>query len=443
MSNQTVFPQQPTQHLSLPPAPQSMTAMSTQLPLKATQLLEEAPVTDVSQSHPTFGSSLPEALSQVGVVNYDMPLPPPDTRVGATVEDADKEAEGDAEDLELEEGEPPKEQVLSLESRTVSGSDGGKKKETVLSRQDTWLYMQGLQSSDWSNRTEAARALKSLAFNAEPEYKEGLIKAGVCRLLMRMLASGSTNSAIEQATSCMYSLAREHLVSKQELVKVGALRQLSEFLGHASKQCRLNATATLYAVSCSGRSTCRELAQFNPLPALKQSVTPGLGRNAQDDQLQLFAALLIVNLLHVRGVAGSKQERASLECCLTRAYEDATEEQVRETINIGLRRISMLNSRRERMKVGAMKRVSRALNRISLSAKGPAGGSAAAADLPPTTSVFVSAPLDQGRPNSGRSVSKVRQTQCERARVRVLRRLKSSHTLACSVASSFYHMPAS
>jgi len=121
---------------------------------------------------------------------------------------------------------------------------------------------------------------------------------------------------------------------------------------------------------------------------------------------QLFAALLIVNLLHVRGVAGSKQERASLECCLTRAYEDATEEQVRETINIGLRRISMLNSRRERMKVGAMKRVSRALNRISLSAKGPAGGSAAAADLPPTTSVFVSAPLDQGRPNSGRSVSK-------------------------------------
>jgi len=46
--------------------------------------------------------------------------------------------------------------VLSLESRTVSGSDGGQKKETVLSRQDTWLYMQGLQSSDWSKRTEAA-----------------------------------------------------------------------------------------------------------------------------------------------------------------------------------------------------------------------------------------------------------------------------------------------
>ena len=176
----------------------------------------------------------------------------------------------------------------------------------------------------------------------------------------------------------MYSMAREHLVSKQELVKVGALRSLSDLLGHESKQCRLNATATLYAVSCSGRPTCRELAQFNPLvrqpcrtvlfaplcnalacavslvlvlappflfqpptaanpphrsarpqPALKASVTPGLGRNAQDDQLQLFAALLIVNLLHVRGVAGGKYERASLEQCLTRAYEDATEEQAR------------------------------------------------------------------------------------------------------------------
>jgi len=258
-------------------------------------------------------------------------------------------------------------------------------------------------------RTEAARALKSLAFNAEPEYKEGLIKAGVCRLLMRMLASGCTNSAIEQATSCMYSLAREHLISKQELVKVGALRQLSELLGHESKQCRLNATATLYAVSCSGRPTCCELAQFHPLPALKQSVTPGLGRNAQDDQLQLFAALLIVNLLHVRGVAGGKQERASLESCLTRAYEDATEEQVRETINIGLRRIGMLNSRRERMKVGAMKRVSRAMDRMSLGTKSHAAGSVCAAGgtMTPTMVGFGSMPFDQSRPNSARSVSKV------------------------------------
>jgi len=273
--------------------------------------------------------------------------------------------------VELETGDTPKEQALNLEPAPAAASDkGGKKKETVLSRQDTWQYMEGLQSSDWAKRTEAARALKSLAFNAEPEYKEGLIKAGICRLLMRMLASGPTNAAIEQATSCMYSLAREHLTSKQELVKVGALRQLSELLHHESKQCRLNATATLYAVSCSGRPTCRELAQFNPLPALKTSVTPGLGRNAQDDQLQLFAALLIVNLLHVRGVAGGKQERSSLEQCLTRAYEDATEEQVRETINIGLRRIGLLNSRRERMKVGAMKRVSRAMNRMSFSSKG-------------------------------------------------------------------------
>jgi len=153
-------------------------------------------------------------------------------------------------------------------------------------------------------------------------------------------------------------------------------------------------------VSCSGRPTCRELAQFDPLPALKQSVTPGLGRNAQDDQLQLFAALLIVNLLHVRGVAGGKHERAALEGCLTRAYEDATEEQVRETINIGLRRINVLNSRRERMKVGAMKRVSRAMHRMSLSSKGsaPSGSSSGGASPMPGASTA-------GRPSSVQSYS--------------------------------------
>lgn len=158
----------------------------------------------------------------------------------------------------------------------------------------------------------------------------------------------------------MYSLAREHMTSKLELVKVGALRQvmscrqymrcrlysgnvrwgpkrallslqtsmsdstlsggahllfpcahlpqLSQLLSHESKQCRLNATATLYAVSCAGRAACRELLENNPIPALKASVTPMIGRTSQDEQLQLFAALLIVNLLHVRGAAKTKQE---------------------------------------------------------------------------------------------------------------------------------------
>jgi len=285
------------------------------------------------------------------------------------------------------------------------------------------MYLENLQSADWGKRTDAARALKSLAFNADAEYKEGLIKGGVCRLLIRMLSSAPTNTAVEQATSCMYSLAREHLTSKQELVKVGALRQLSTLLSHDSKQCRLNATATLYAVSCAGRPTCRELLQFNPIPALKVSVMPALGRNAQDEQLQLFAALLLVNLLHVPGAAKNKQDRASLENCLNRAYEDATEEQVRETINIGLKRIGMLNSRKERMKAGMAKRVSRSMSRLpfvskstpaqsvaeatGMSCRASCGGGAApnmggVAGAPMTG--FGNAP--DSRPASGRSKSK-------------------------------------
>ena len=56
-----------------------------------------------------------------------------------------------------------KEQALSLDGGGAPAADTPgepKKKETVLSRQDTWLYVEGLQSSDWAKRTEAARALK-------------------------------------------------------------------------------------------------------------------------------------------------------------------------------------------------------------------------------------------------------------------------------------------
>jgi len=352
------------------PLPQAAAAMPAPQPLQpagAQTQQQVAPIFDVSLLDTAAAPQIVPA-AELDDTFSGLTMGPPASEPAADDDDAD-----DAEEEEEDVGAPPTEHHLSIDA--PAPTESAKKPETVLSRQDTWMYLENLQSSDWTKRTEAARALKSLAFNADAEYKEGLIKGGVCRLLIRMLSSAPTNAAVEQATSCMYSLAREHLTSKQELVKVGALRQLAALLNHESKQCRLNATATLYAVSCAGRPTCRELAQFDPIPALKASITPALGRNAQDEQLQLFAALLLVNLLHVRGTAKSKQDRSSLEACLTRAYEDATEEQVRETINIGLRRIHTLNSRKERMKAGVAKRVSRSMSRLS-GMTGKSGGPA-------------------------------------------------------------------
>ena len=214
--------------------------------------------------------------------------------------------------------------------------DGGGGGTLVLSRQDTWKYLEDLQSPNWPRRVECTRALKFLAFNADAEYKEGLIRGGLCRVLVQMLsvyladASMEGNAtAVEHAASCMYSMAREHQPSKLELLKLNAPRRLVELLSHGSKQLRLNACAALYAISCAGRGHCRDIALIGPMSALQAMITPKIGRNAQDEQLQLFASLLIVNLLHSRGGAVPKHERCELLDSLRRAYDDANELQAR------------------------------------------------------------------------------------------------------------------
>jgi len=164
-----------------------------------------------------------------------------------------------------------------------------------------------------------------------------------------VVSEAASTASLEQATSCMYSLAREHMDSKTALVKAGALRALSQLLSHESKQCQLNSCATLYAISCAGRDTCKSLSTHRPLDRLTILVNPGPGRTPQDDQLQLFAALLIVNLLHVKGIT-TKEERALLTTSLQRAYDDATEQQVRDTIAIGLKRLSAMGSRKGQIK---------------------------------------------------------------------------------------------
>jgi len=168
---------------------------------------------------------------------------------------------------------------------------------------------------------------------------------------MLMITEAASVPSLEQSTSCMYSLAREHMDSKTALVKAGALRALSSLLHHESKQCQLNSCATLYAISCAGRDVCKSLAAFKPLERLTVLINPGPGRTPQDDQLQLFAALLIVNLLHVKGIT-SKDDRAILVDSLQRAYDDASESQVRDTIAIGLKRLSSMGSRKARLKQG-------------------------------------------------------------------------------------------
>jgi len=261
--------------------------------------------------------------------------------------------------------------ALNPEDPSDKGTD---KKPTVLSRQDTFKYLEELTNGSPQVKVDAARALKSLAFNANAEYKDGLLRGGVPRLLMVMVTERESIAALEQATSCMYSLAREHLESKQALVKAGALRALAELLAHDSKQCQLNSCATLYAISCAGRDTCKTLAGYKPLPRLMKLVNPATPRTPQDDQLQLFAALLIVNLLHVRGIT-SKRDREVLNTSLLRAYDDATESQVRETIGVGLKRIATMNSATNR----ALHKVSKRLSKAIGSAGDKGGGDTAAA----------------------------------------------------------------
>ena len=150
-------------------------------------------------------------------------------------------------------------------------------------------------------------------------------------------------------------MAREHADSKDALCKVGALRVLATLLSHESKQVQLNSCATLYAITCAGRAVCKQLAGYGVLPRLCQLVNPGLGRSAQDDQLQLFAALLVVNLLHVRGLT-TKGDRIEIYNVLQRAYDDTVETQVRDTIALGLRRLKKLDTRKSIMKTELRRR---------------------------------------------------------------------------------------
>ena len=197
--------------------------------------------------------------------------------------------------------EPPPINVGEIEADMGANKDGKRKDEAlVLSRQDTFLYLNDLENGTPAKRLEAARALKFLAFNAAAEYKNGLIQGGLFRSLMKLWSSDM--AACEHTASCMYSMAREHTPSKVELIRVGAHKVLAEFLASqtASKQLRLNSCAALYAISCAGKPYIGEIAALTPITLLTPLLEPNLGRTAQDDQMQLFASLLVVNLLHAK-----------------------------------------------------------------------------------------------------------------------------------------------
>jgi len=81
-------------------------------------------------------------------------------------------------------------------------------KTLVLSRQDTFHYLAQLGEGSRDEKLAAARALKFLAFNATPEYKSGLIEAGVFRMLLQIMDDSGT--AAEHAASCMHESTREY-----------------------------------------------------------------------------------------------------------------------------------------------------------------------------------------------------------------------------------------
>ena len=214
-------------------------------------------------------------------------------------------------------------------------------------RADTAQHLLGLQQQDWAARITALTALKQLAFDADEEYKRGLLQKDLAGMLARTLrdASGAPEEhrlkAAEQAASCVYSLAREHMDSKLALHDAGVAPPLASFLQQdGSKQCQLNATAALYAVSCGGVQACQGIAALVSLRALVPLIYPGTERTKQDDQLQLFASLLLVNLLHLDGMAeSSSDEREELRGALQKALDDCSEEQVRHTLELGFKKL--------------------------------------------------------------------------------------------------------
>ena len=151
---------------------------------------------------------------------FSNPQPPADPFSNPTPPPPLAPAAEDDEEGETDDANTPTEVALDTEANAEKPT-----KATVLSRQDTFRYLDELANGTAQVKVDAARALKSLAFNANGEYKDGLLRGGVPRLLMLMVTDASSVAALEQATSCMYSLAREHVESKTALVKVRAGRR--------------------------------------------------------------------------------------------------------------------------------------------------------------------------------------------------------------------------
>ena len=126
---------------------------------------------------------------------------------------------------------------------------------------------------------------------------------------------------------------------------------LLKLIDHDVKQCRLNSCAALYAISCAGRPICREIAEKQPMHKLVALVCPGVGRTSQDDQLQLFAALLVVNLLHVRGAVKTKPERETLSETLQRVRR-LDRPAGAPTILLGVKKLKKAETRKAKLKAG-------------------------------------------------------------------------------------------
>ena len=155
-------------------------------------------------------------------------------------------------------------------------------------------------------------------------------------------------------------------------------RQEWKWLG-VLKQLRLNCTAALYALSCAGRLHCREVAALGPMPHLKVMLEPPLGRTPQDDQMQLFAALLVVNIVHAKGVVVPKESRPELQQALQRAHDDAQEKQARVIIALGIKHISKMSTAggkgtMSKMKSSAKGMVKSGKGLVSGSSSGESGG---------------------------------------------------------------------
>ena len=124
---------------------------------------------------------------------------------------------------------------------------------------DALQFLEDMQSDDLGTMITAARGLKSLVFKASAGYKDGLVDAGIATILTQLL-SNSSPFAVEEASSCMYSISMNHSASKEALLDAGALPLLVELLGHHSLPCRRNACATLYAIAMDSRKACVEIA---------------------------------------------------------------------------------------------------------------------------------------------------------------------------------------